>query len=248
VTADVHILAGAYALDALPPDEQRFFERHLEECEACRAEVAELRETAAALGSAAWEPPPAALKAQLMAQVDVTRQLPPVPAPRDERTMRERYAPMLAAAAAVLAIAVLGLGALTAHLNNRVQNLETQIAELGDDAEILPVLTAHDVQIAVLELAEGAGSARFVYSAALDRGLLVADGLAPLGPDEVYEIWTFHDGTPVPAGLFDADDDGRVMAHVDGSVNGAEFVAVTIEPRGGMPEPEGPVILQSDPL
>jgi anti-sigma-K factor RskA len=248
VTADVHILAGAYALDALPPEEERFFERHLEDCEACRAEVAELRETAAALGTAAWEAPPPELKSRLMAQVDVTRQLPPVPAPARERTRRERYAPLLAAAAAVLAFAVLGLGALTAHLNNRVQNLETQLAGLDDDAQILPVLTAEDVQVAVLELAEGAGSARFVFSATLDRGLLVADGLQPLGPDEVYEIWTFHDGTPVPAGLFEADADGRAMAHVEGSVAGAELVAVTIEPRGGLPEPEGPVVLQSESL
>ncbi|MFC7739957.1 anti-sigma factor domain-containing protein [Nocardiopsis composta] len=36
---DVHALAGAYALDALPADEQQRFERHLASCEACAEEV-----------------------------------------------------------------------------------------------------------------------------------------------------------------------------------------------------------------
>ena len=50
---DVHALAGAYALDALPADEQQRFERHLASCEACAEEVRGLAETAALLGEAA---------------------------------------------------------------------------------------------------------------------------------------------------------------------------------------------------
>ena len=44
---EVHSLAGAYALDALDDLERAAFDRHLRECEACRAEADELREAAA---------------------------------------------------------------------------------------------------------------------------------------------------------------------------------------------------------
>ncbi|MPZ87723.1 MAG: hypothetical protein GEU81_06525 [Nitriliruptorales bacterium] len=248
MTADVHSLAGAYAVDALPEDERRFFERHLAECAACQTEVDELRETAALLGGAAHEPPPPSLKTNLMAQVDVTRQLPPLPVPAGSPTLGERFAPALAAAAAVLVVAVLVLGALTTHLNSRVQGLETQLAGLDTQAQLLPVLAAEDTEVAALTLADGEGTARFLYSAALDQGILVADGLPPLGPDQIYEIWTFHDDVPVPAGLFDTDAGGRAMAAVDGTVTGAELVAVTVEARGGVPEPQGPVVMESEPL
>ena len=48
---DVHDLAALYVLDALPNDERRTFESHLEECRDCRKEVQELRETASSLGA-----------------------------------------------------------------------------------------------------------------------------------------------------------------------------------------------------
>lgn len=50
---DPHDASAAYALHALPEDERLAFERHLEDCEACREEVAELQATAALLGRAA---------------------------------------------------------------------------------------------------------------------------------------------------------------------------------------------------
>ncbi|QFR02133.1 zf-HC2 domain-containing protein [Streptomyces phaeolivaceus] len=44
---DPHQAVGAYALHALPPDEEAVFERHLDTCAACRRELAELTEAAA---------------------------------------------------------------------------------------------------------------------------------------------------------------------------------------------------------
>jgi len=57
---DLHDLTAAYALDALDPDEAEAYERHLGQCEQCRAQLAELGEAAAALafGTIALAPPP----------------------------------------------------------------------------------------------------------------------------------------------------------------------------------------------
>ena len=38
---------GAYALDAIAPDERAAIEAHLKTCESCRAELTAMRETAA---------------------------------------------------------------------------------------------------------------------------------------------------------------------------------------------------------
>jgi anti-sigma-K factor RskA len=64
---DVHDLTAAYALDALDGDEAEAYERHLGQCEDCRAQLAELNETSAAL---AFGPvaaaPPARLRAAIL--------------------------------------------------------------------------------------------------------------------------------------------------------------------------------------
>uniref|UniRef100_UPI0013B35E92 zf-HC2 domain-containing protein n=1 Tax=Nonomuraea lactucae TaxID=2249762 RepID=UPI0013B35E92 len=46
---ELHALSGAYAVNALPDDDEALFEWHLEGCAACRSEVRRLRETAARL-------------------------------------------------------------------------------------------------------------------------------------------------------------------------------------------------------
>jgi anti-sigma-K factor RskA len=55
--SEMQELVGAYALDALEPDEVDAFERHLSECPRCRAELNDHRETAAMLAHAGTEAP-----------------------------------------------------------------------------------------------------------------------------------------------------------------------------------------------
>ena len=55
---DIEELLGAYALDAVDPDEARLVEEHLVECPRCRAEVAAHREVAALLTSGTSDPVP----------------------------------------------------------------------------------------------------------------------------------------------------------------------------------------------
>ena len=55
---DVEGLLGAYALDAVDPEETERIEAHLADCPRCRAEVDRHREVAAAIGNSV-EPLPA---------------------------------------------------------------------------------------------------------------------------------------------------------------------------------------------
>ncbi|MDT9592847.1 anti-sigma factor [Nocardioides zeae] len=77
MTNDIHLLSGAYAVDALSDAERADFEVHLAQCESCRDEVASLREAAALLPFAAEVAPPAGLRASVLAQNSNVRPLPP---------------------------------------------------------------------------------------------------------------------------------------------------------------------------
>lgn len=78
MSPDIHTLTGAYATHSLPEWEEREFQAHLADCAACAAEVAELEGTTARIGAALATPPPPELKARVMAQINQTRQLPPL--------------------------------------------------------------------------------------------------------------------------------------------------------------------------
>src|SRR5687767_2323376 len=103
MSADVHTLSGAYALNALGPEEAAEFRRHLEGCPACREEVAELQSAVARMGAAEAVPPPADLKNRILAAADRTRQEAPV-RPVAVPTGRRRWMTWLAAAAAALVV------------------------------------------------------------------------------------------------------------------------------------------------
>ena len=64
-----HVLAGAYALDALDAAERARFERHLATCRTCPDEVRGFAATATELGLAAAVTPPPALKGRVLADV-----------------------------------------------------------------------------------------------------------------------------------------------------------------------------------
>ena len=73
---DPRDLSGAYALDAVTPDEAGGFERAVDSSESLRAEADALHETASLLGLAATPvTPPARMKSDLMAKIALTPQL-----------------------------------------------------------------------------------------------------------------------------------------------------------------------------
>ena len=82
---DLHVLTGSYALDALPDPERAEFERHLQHCSSCDAEVRGLRETAARMAMAQAVQPPPEMEQRVLAAAYRTRQLPPLPADRHHR-------------------------------------------------------------------------------------------------------------------------------------------------------------------
>ncbi|MBW3601950.1 MAG: anti-sigma factor [Actinobacteria bacterium] len=235
MSAEVHALAGPYALNALPEDERAFFERHLAACEPCQREVRELRATAALLGDAIAEEPPADLRDRVLAAAHGTRQQSPHLPRSTGRPGRLRTA--LSAVAAVLVVAATGLGVVAARLQDRVEELEAQVQA---SRAVVRVLQAGETRSERLTT-RGAARAQVVWSPR--SAVLVASRLPELPGGSVYQLWLIRGRRPAPAGTF-RPEDGRAIVGLQGRPAGADAVAMTVEPPGGSPAPTGDVVAE----
>jgi anti-sigma-K factor RskA len=229
---DLHTLAGAYALDALPDDDRDLFEGHLARCDACAQEVRGLREATAHLAVAvAASPPPPHLRAQVLGQIRQVRQLPPeVPDLAVERRRRarprSRFAAGLAAACLVVALIAGGLAIRSQQELNRTR-------AAGD--AVAAVLAAPDARTVSGPVA--GGTATVVVSRSRGQVVFASAGLRRLEKSETYELWLMGPRAIRPAGLLRPDAKGRTPPVVAGALADADRVGLTVEPASGSPQP-----------
>lgn len=229
MSPDIHTLTGAYAVDALPDDERRAFEEHLAVCEACAQEVAELQATASRLGAASVAAPPPGLRDAVLAHIADVRQegpsrLPAVAAQPDRPRARRWTATLLAPAAAVLVIAIVGLSAVVANLSSRLDRLE------AEGSQVTSVIAAADAQTIEIDTG-GSETARLVMSPSRNEAVLLVDGMGAAPEHHEFVIWLIDgEGQAEPAGSFEVDDRGRATRVVAGDLAAVAALGVTIEP------------------
>jgi anti-sigma-K factor RskA len=226
---DLHVLTGSYVLDAVSDTEREEFERHLQNCPSCEAEVRGLRETAARLALACAVTPPARMEQQVLAGTYRTRQLPPLPADRPRRassrstfprrTVTRRVA-VLAAAASVAAAVALGITQLSAQ-HQLDQARATAIAR---------VVTAPDAHIETARTSAG-GSVTVVASVALREAVVSTSGMASLPSSRVYQVWVMSPSGARSAGLIHGSS---LLAS---AVRPGDRIGITVEPAGGTARP-----------
>ena len=226
---DLHVLTGSYVLDAISEAEREEFERHLQNCPTCDAEVRGLRETAAKLALACAVTPPARMEQQVLAATYRTRQLPPLPAGRPRRERRvhavrvlhlPRRVAVLAAAASVAAAVALGITQLSA---------QHQLDHARDTA-IARVVTAPDARVEAVRTSAG-GNVTVVTSAALREAVVSTSGMASLPSSRVYQVWVMSPSGARSAGLMHGSS---LLAS---SVRPGDRIGITVEPAGGTSKP-----------
>jgi len=245
-------LVAAMALGVLLDADRAEMERHLAEgCARCEVLLVELRDASTAL--AAEVPPvrpPDDLRGRILASLGPARVQAKPPSAVFARVL---------AAAAVLLLLLVGLD--DARLRRQREELRSQSAELASRLQSAEgalaertlrarVLESDDVQMLMLggKDPQPSARARVFWSAKARRGVIVAANLAPLPADRQYELWVFQNGKPVAAGVFDADTQGRALFEsTQFPEAAAQNFAVTVEPRGGMPAPTGPIVLVGNP-
>jgi len=218
---DLHVLTGSYALDALPAPERAEFERHLQHCPSCDAEVRGLRETAARLAMARTVQPPPGMEQRVLAAAYRTRQLPPLAPVRPHRRRIPRRAAAFAAAASVAAAVVLGVTQVSTQ-----HQLESTRAS---DVAITRVVTAPDARIETTRTSAG-GSVTVVASTALREAVVTATGTPPAG--RVYQVWVMSPAGARSAGLMAGPSTVLASALVPG-----DRIGITVEPAGGTSKP-----------
>ncbi|MFJ9639632.1 anti-sigma factor domain-containing protein [Streptomyces sp. NPDC101178] len=235
-TADLHTLTGAYALHALPEDERREFERHLSDCEACTQEVRELSATAARLGLAVAESPPRELRARVLAEITTVRQ----ETPSHGRTGRTggggRTGRWSSYALAACIAAAAAFGGVAVWQNQVAQDARQEANEATRQSEQLAeVLSAPDAKTTSSDLGGGA-RATVVVSQDRNQAVILASGMERPPSGKVYQLWFNDGGTMRSAGLMDpsASDDAVLL---DGPVDRATGMGITVEPAGGSAEP-----------
>lgn len=232
MTADIHTLTGAYALDALSESERAEFEDHLAQCAACRKEVAELRETAARLGSTVATPPPDSLKRDVMASIRRVRQLPPNESQIIPLRGRKWPLRMTSLAAAAAAIAAIVLGSQVIRLDDEADRAQDQLAEISSRYEtVADMIAAQDTKIMAAK--SGDMRATVVLSPQHGKIAFLPKQVPAPGEHKTYQIWLIGPDGAHSAGLV-PDQDTPVVAN---TIEGANVLGVTIEPEGGSEQP-----------
>ena len=237
---------GAFALDAMGPEEAEAIRLHIEECPRCAEEVAQHQQVAALMGNAGGEAP-----AHLWDEI--AGKIGEIPSGRPRTVLTsvrstpdgDRPAPVasgihgvsrravLFAAAAVVVIALLSWQVV--RLNNQVDTLH---ASGGLNGLVQAALANPKAQKVSLDSTtrKGVTDAEVVVLPS-GAGYLVNTGLPALPSDQTYQLWGLVNGQPISLGLLGQSPSNSVF-----TVAGAEApsqLRITVEPSGGSVVPSG---------
>jgi anti-sigma-K factor RskA len=252
MSADIHGLVGAYAVDAIDEQERSAFELHLAECPECQAEVASLQEAATQLSLMTETAPPSSMRDSVLAGIKMVRPLPPLEAQSrgpvasgpvggssptaDAPTRagsnvvqlrpRRRVTAWLATAAAA---AVLLVGGISWSPWDNGSNG-------GNVSATEQVLEAKDAQR--YEKVIGGAKATIVRSASLGKAVIIADHM-PAAPDgKDFQLWLDQPNRGmVSAGVMPHGTADTVTILLEGDAASATGAGITVEPAGGSTAP-----------
>lgn len=159
----------------------------------------------------------------------------------------------LVAAAVVLVVVTIGLGIYTSDLKTEVDEKQATIERLETEVErkeeLLTILAARDVDLVIMagmDQVSPEGYGKVVWDKEGGKALLQVANLPSVPVDKDYQLWFIIDGQPQSAGVFAVDDPRRdnffKIEELQSSANEGAF-AVTMEPKGGVPQPTGDMYL-----
>jgi hypothetical protein len=167
---------------------------------------------------------------------------------RRERAWYRRLAVGGLAVAAVLAIAVAGLGATAAGLSTELEQAAAErdavVAELAQTDQVMAVVLAPDHATAALTPEPMAATANVfvVYRPGTTEAWLMAENLPATPPGKVYQLWSADAAGVHGLTTFTCDGSGACLAPFGVDLGGAKATMITLEPAGGAVAEPGPQV------
>jgi hypothetical protein len=257
-------LAALEAIGGATDDESRRLDEHCTACSPCRHALDDYREAAAGLAIAIAPVPPrrdARDTLLLQVQTEAVADSRVAEANADaEEAHRRTISPRWFAAAAVFFLALFGWSELRIRalreemhlLQTEKEAMTTENMRLGNEAKAarsrLDTIRSAN---RLFQLAASADSATASANVFMDgehhRAVIIFTNLEQNDPGHSYQLWILRgdEKPPMSAGVFDVDAEGRAELEVsdmpvDVPIAG---LAVTLEPRGGLPAPSGKILL-----
>lgn len=159
--------------------------------------------------------------------------------------------------ALAVAAAVIVLGVYVNSLRRTIQEQEIQIAtlkaEIVRQQELQALLKSPQVTIVVMNGLEAnpQGHGKILWDATRRKALLYVSNLPPPPEDKDYQLWQIVNHQPIGAGVFSVSAEGAGFVNVEpvgvADLNHVNAFAVTLEPKGGVHYPTGPMYLLGKP-
>lgn len=238
---EIEELLGAYALDAVSPDEAEALELHLRECPRCREEVATHREVAASLAHVGAQAPEgvwqriAGSLEEAPPKLDMARVVSMAP----HQARRAPRWQMAAASTAAVAIAVIGvLGVKLVDQDRRLRTLTAAVEGRGLENNAMAALVnprARRVQLKSLD-DKLTGEAVMLPDGS---GYLLRPNLPALPADRTYQLWAMVGDSRISLGVLGRDP--AVTAFK--AATEVRALAITEEPAGGVTSTDKPPVV-----
>jgi anti-sigma-K factor RskA len=236
-----------YALGVLSGAEKDQMIAHLQQgCDICEPELRLFQETESRLPYALNNSPlPEALKEKIWNRIQ-----------EEPQEVHREIRWNVIAAAAVIILAILG-GWLNWQSNHQLQQSNQELVELrnllNEQKKEIEWLRDPSVQLALLTGLDPVSKAKgkMLWNPQFSRGMFYVSLLPPVSAEKAYQLWVIGAHGPVSAGVFYPNPQGSAVvtiSRIEGRADGALQFAVTIEPRGGVPQPTGSMVLAGKSL
>lgn len=163
-------------------------------------------------------------------------------------TERSRQAQTIASLQRDLEAARGDLAKVSALLAQRENDVASLRAALAKAEESLSIVQRPGLNLVALKETKDAPPAagHVLLSPPTGKALFYAFDLPQVPPDKTYELWWITEKKgPVQAGLFRPDERGlgRIETTIPADAGAIQAAAVTVEQAGGVPKPQGPMVL-----
>jgi len=242
--AELDELLPLYALDALDGEERMQVERYVERDAAARAEVLSLREAVSVLPPPDTRAPESlwdAIESSLGEPAPPLRAVVTTPSAQPPRARRTRRLAAALAAAAFVAIAVLGVQ--VARQQDRIDDLAAQMHHGAVREDALAARRSKNAHVIQLDALSGSGSGEVVMLPD-GTGYFMDHGLPRLDGDSTYQLWAKvgDDGASrmVSVGVLGVDPDVAPFR----LTSSPTMFEITTEPASGSEAPDGSVVMR----